>query len=452
MYEALTTEVQRWLRLHPREVWPEVLRQMRRLVSFGRRYGGCRGASTRGWRVARVLTHPPVLAAFAALAVNDHVLKVRYPGTVTGKLSDFAGLFGVTAVVVAALRRPAVAMTLAGLSFSAIKLSAVAGGVAAPLLGGSTAQDVTDLLALAVIPVAGRSAQRALGRSQAASAGFPALGLLAVVLATTATSCVVPPQVDGFIAQPDGRVFAHVEDAAYDEGGNEVDASRWAVSTDGGRTFTAVTAPPEREVARQRRACGTACYRLTNDGVHRRAGSGTWRRDFRFSGEELERIRLRSDQDCGWSSEQFLAIAVLARADGEHVVVAMGTQGILHRSPQGAWSRRAVLDRTPIPLTGASWLSDLVLAPLLLPAVGLVLLVAAWRVGRAGQGLALLGVWTGLGVLVLSAGGFVSFFGVDYTIYGPAVVAVTVATAVIGGVASWRAVVESRRRAMPADK
>jgi hypothetical protein len=33
------------------------------------------------------------LFAVAVLIVNDHVLKHRFPGLVTGKLSDFAGLF-----------------------------------------------------------------------------------------------------------------------------------------------------------------------------------------------------------------------------------------------------------------------------------------------------------------------------------------------------------------------
>lgn len=38
------------------------------------------------------MLHPAALAALAVLVVNDHVLKARFPGFVTGKLSDFAGL------------------------------------------------------------------------------------------------------------------------------------------------------------------------------------------------------------------------------------------------------------------------------------------------------------------------------------------------------------------------
>jgi hypothetical protein len=36
--------------------------------------------------------HPVALAAIALLVLNDHVLKARWPGLVTGKLSDVAGL------------------------------------------------------------------------------------------------------------------------------------------------------------------------------------------------------------------------------------------------------------------------------------------------------------------------------------------------------------------------
>jgi hypothetical protein len=38
------------------------------------------------------LMHPVPLAALALLVVNDHLLKARHPGLVTGKLSDIAGM------------------------------------------------------------------------------------------------------------------------------------------------------------------------------------------------------------------------------------------------------------------------------------------------------------------------------------------------------------------------
>ncbi len=38
------------------------------------------------------LLHPVVLAAIGLLVINDHFLKAAWPGLVTGKLSDLAGL------------------------------------------------------------------------------------------------------------------------------------------------------------------------------------------------------------------------------------------------------------------------------------------------------------------------------------------------------------------------
>ena len=38
------------------------------------------------------LLHPVALGAIAILILNDHVLKAAWPGPVTGKVSDFAGL------------------------------------------------------------------------------------------------------------------------------------------------------------------------------------------------------------------------------------------------------------------------------------------------------------------------------------------------------------------------
>ncbi len=41
---------------------------------------------------ADALLHPGTLVALGLLILNDHVLKAAYPGAITGKLSDLAGL------------------------------------------------------------------------------------------------------------------------------------------------------------------------------------------------------------------------------------------------------------------------------------------------------------------------------------------------------------------------
>lgn len=55
-----------------------------------------------GPEVADLVLHPVVLASLVLLVVNDHVAKPRWPGMLTGKASDVAGLV-VAPVVGAAL-------------------------------------------------------------------------------------------------------------------------------------------------------------------------------------------------------------------------------------------------------------------------------------------------------------------------------------------------------------
>jgi hypothetical protein len=133
------------------------------------------------------LLSPVALAAVALLVVNDHVLKQAYPGWVTGKLSDVAGLVFfplllVSAWEIMARRDPsrralAVACAATALVFVAIKLWPPAGigyrwglamfqwpfrALAAAVRGAglpglapvSLVRDPTDLLALPALAVA----------------------------------------------------------------------------------------------------------------------------------------------------------------------------------------------------------------------------------------------------------------------------------------------------------
>lgn len=49
------------------------------------------------------LTRPWVIVALVTLVANDHVLKARWPGLITGKLSDVAGLVLLPAMLGAAV-------------------------------------------------------------------------------------------------------------------------------------------------------------------------------------------------------------------------------------------------------------------------------------------------------------------------------------------------------------
>lgn len=66
-----------------------------------------------------LLLRPASVLSIALLALNDHVLKTHTPGFITGKLSDFAGLyfFPFFVFALAALVRPATG-TRRGLAFA----------------------------------------------------------------------------------------------------------------------------------------------------------------------------------------------------------------------------------------------------------------------------------------------------------------------------------------------
>ena len=138
------------------------------------------------------LLHPVALAAMGLLVLNDHLLKGLWPGFVTGKLSDVAGLAFFPLVLLGLWevglwlagrwhgpsRRPlAVAVVVTGIAFALVKTtpaSATAFGwaisfgqwVPAALVGlvtsrtapmgppAAVVRDVTDLVALPALLVA----------------------------------------------------------------------------------------------------------------------------------------------------------------------------------------------------------------------------------------------------------------------------------------------------------
>ena len=52
-----------------------------------------RGFARNHWLGIHFFVHPIPASAVAVLIINDHYLKAHYPGWITGKLSDFAGIF-----------------------------------------------------------------------------------------------------------------------------------------------------------------------------------------------------------------------------------------------------------------------------------------------------------------------------------------------------------------------
>jgi hypothetical protein len=190
------------------------------------------------------LRHPLPLAAVAVLAVNDHLLKGAHllPGWLTGKLSDFAGLFFFPVLLVALARG---ARRLAGRAEgdrrTLASAAVVATGVVFTLLKldqpfntwmtrvwGVNVMDATDLWALPMLPLSAAFMLRRAPADGAAStparrfADFAAV--LAAGLASAATSAPppepkVPPQ-QAAVAAPASGACASLEITACERAAN----------------------------------------------------------------------------------------------------------------------------------------------------------------------------------------------------------------------------------------
>ena len=107
---------------------------------------------TSAHRFAAIAT-PLFITALLLLALNDHVLKAAYGNALTGKLSDFAGLFAFAVFFASLAPRHAAAICAAcGALFAFWKLPVSTPFVA--MLPVDRVVDVTDLLALLVLPFA----------------------------------------------------------------------------------------------------------------------------------------------------------------------------------------------------------------------------------------------------------------------------------------------------------
>ncbi|GAA4593198.1 hypothetical protein BJY16_000889 [Actinoplanes octamycinicus] len=188
------------------------------------------------------------MVALALLVVNDHLLKAAFPGPLTGKLSDAAGLVlappllaALTALIIPRLparRSGPLAMLTVAAGFALVKTFPYAAALASSawsLLTPSLIRaDVTDLLALPALALSWWSLRRA--RQAPAPIGsrlFRALrvGVLLplALFAVAATSPVPTSRATDVLATPDGAIHVRMELSRF--------SGDWAVSHDGGHTW-----------------------------------------------------------------------------------------------------------------------------------------------------------------------------------------------------------------------
>lgn len=186
----------------------------------------------------QIVTQPAFIFALALLVANDFYFKAQYPDWLTGKLSDFAGLY-VFAQLGAALSGMRIARVAAA---TAILFAAWKSPLATPLIEFFNAHspvrmfrtiDYTDLAALAVLPLAVRLYGVRI-RWPWSFLKYPLTA--AALLAVMATSSIPPSykvrfdlqerapvgaavyaQVDKFFTERGARCLACAESAAYRE-------------------------------------------------------------------------------------------------------------------------------------------------------------------------------------------------------------------------------------------
>lgn len=335
----------------------------------------------------RCLSHPLTLGSLAVLLLNDHWLKQAAPSALTGKLSDFAGLFFfpflLSAMLGLVLNRWRVAeRRIAALSFAvtlvwftAMKTLPAANLATARLSGlitggiGQIVLDPSDLVALlSLLPawllylhVERQPAPHPPGR-------LAYLTLGAAVLASLATSPRQGTYYDRFVPVEGGLLLAYGP-AIVENMPKELDPNDFAFSADGlmwqsysdvtAQQYQAAQAVPVLPLQVCRTPQPLECYRITGQPEVERStdGGATWQVDWQFPVERVTYMESQSLIGPEILNINPLDLAILELPDGPRVVAAVGDQGALLRWPSGEWQRLEVLHAVPI-ATKASGLRD----------------------------------------------------------------------------------------------
>ncbi|MEV5719732.1 hypothetical protein AB0L41_38095 [Amycolatopsis mediterranei] len=333
----------------------------------------------------RWAAHPLTVGATAVLLLNDHLLKPVWPGLVTGKLSDVAGLIAAPPVLGLLLglflaRRLAapVAVVVTGAAFAFVKLTTAGAGVASAawsVVNGPSVvlADPTDLVALPALGLSWWAWRRVTAAPPLpADLVFRVRVIVAVpfaVLAITATSAAQDntPAVES-VKSEGAEVVIEAAGGSYSSSSG-VDGWRF-VSPVPPANWSTTGPTPERQL--QAQACvpdvAAHCYRVrgTADlddhgllpgggrppGVDESTDAGrTWHTAWEVPAARWQFIARQHPFPAGVVNLPKLSgveVAVRAVPGGHEVIVANGVEGLVVRGADGAWRRIPVV----VPETG----------------------------------------------------------------------------------------------------
>ncbi|GLX02227.1 hypothetical protein [Microtetraspora sp. NBRC 16547] len=373
------------------------------------------------------LAHPTTTLAVAVLLLNDHLLKELWPGPVTGKLSDFAGLVAAPPLMALLIRCPApVAIALTGTLFTLMKVTAAGAEVASWLwslfIPSRIVADPTDLIALPALGLAWLVWRRAARRPPVRLPQAVLIVPVAMFAATATGAMPRPPSATAVeVQERDIVVRLHpLDTVASTDGGvtwRKTDGGVAWRKTDGGVAWRKWDASPPETV--QSTACVPGdqahCYRIVPGllQVEESAdGGNTWTTAWQISPgrqEWLDRVYRVPSEGTEVDHANSLALAVQAVPDdgGAHiVVVANGRDGVAVRDPSGRWQRLGLtpdggLSAKSAPsltdpgsrIDGEMWVAILVAVIVLLIGLALDGCVEEWPAGFPFAGLVL---WVGL--------------------------------------------------------
>ncbi|WP_062356462.1 hypothetical protein [Herbidospora yilanensis] len=282
-------------------------------------------------RPAPWIAHPLTVLSLVVLVVNDHLLKFTWPGPVTGKLSDVAGLILLPAVLDLLIRRPAVSIAITGAGFTLVKASETGAWLASEtwsLAWGPSVirADLTDLLTLPALYVAWYASRHPV------PVGRTVVLLLtpAAVLAITATSPAqpyVPPAA--YSTQVIGdSIIVHTGELGEWGGYATTDGRAWL-------RWSALKSPPPSVSS----CAAGRCYRIVPGRlmVEESSGGGHWTTSWELSEHVQDRLRRADPADLPRLAPPVESLSVSALPG--LVVVANGADGVAVRDASGAWRR-----------------------------------------------------------------------------------------------------------------
>lgn len=310
-----------------------------------------------------VLAHPLVILSIITLLVNDHILKVYIPSWLTGKLSDFAGLFFFPVLLSVLLqlslqrlhlspRKVALlAFSLTTVWFTLIKTLPYFSDLTESILSLLLIQktqiicDSTDLIALVILWPAWKllnTADRQPKRNPKLAYGV----LLFASIAILASSPAPTPRVRHLIVN-DQTIYSDI-DYYYHKPDEEI----FPYSTDGGKTWKQIASNelppavkskigkwPERPVTLCLPDRPEVCYRTGMDSIFQSTDNGkTWKVSWQIPAGR-KKFMQRYENGIRPIDMGPYDLALLSYNGEQVLIAAAGTEGYLIKTGSAEWGR-----------------------------------------------------------------------------------------------------------------